>query len=218
MTPKSDRLSPELQQYMLDHSTPLDDVQRDLIAETAAMGGISSLQISPEQGALLTLLTKVLGARTAVEVGTFTGYSSIAIARGLGEGGRLLCCDVDKDWTDVARKYWDRAGLADRIDLALAPAIETLRALPADPVIDLSFIDADKGGYIGYWEELVPRTRPGGLLLIDNVFAGERVVDPEAHDDMATSIRAFNDHAAADDRVELVMIAVADGLTMARKR
>ncbi len=203
---------------MVSHGLQPDQLQLDLIAETAAMGDVASLQIAPEQGAFLTILTMLAGARTAVEVGTFTGYSALAIARGLADGGTLLCCDVDEDWTAVAKRYWARAGLDDRIELRLAPAIETLRALPPDPVIDLSFLDADKGGYIAYWEELVPRTRPGGVLLADNVLAGDRVTDPDAADGMTVAIRAFNDHVAADDRVDVVMLAVADGLTLARKR
>jgi caffeoyl-CoA O-methyltransferase len=218
MTPKSDRLSPELQDYMVAHGLRPDDVQRALIDETAKLGEIARLQISPEQGQFLTILTKLAGVRNAVEVGTFTGYSSIAIARGLADGGKLLCCDIDEVWTNVARRHWSLAGLDDRIELRLAPAIDTLRALPPDPVIDLSFLDADKGGYIAYWEELVPRTRPGGVLLADNVFSGERVLDEATTEPTAIAIRAFNDHVAADDRVEIVMLAVADGLTLARKK
>src|SRR5687768_7537404 len=132
MTPKSELLSPELQDYLVSHGMPLDDIQRDLIAETAALGRSASMQISPEQGGFMTLLTKLVGARNAVEVGTFTGYSSLAVARGMGPEGRLLCCDVDKEWTSIARRYWERAGVADRIDLRLAPALDTLRELPTE--------------------------------------------------------------------------------------
>jgi caffeoyl-CoA O-methyltransferase len=152
-----------------------------------------------------------------IEVGTFTGYSSICLARGLAEGGRLICCDVSEEWTGIAREHWSKAGVEDLIDLRIGPALDTLRSLPADPVIDLAFIDADKPGYIGYWEELVPRTRPGGVLLIDNVFMSGRVIGPHP-DTSGAAIRAFNDHAAADERVELVMLSIADGLTFARKR
>ncbi|MDQ1652154.1 MAG: caffeoyl-CoA O-methyltransferase [Cryptosporangiaceae bacterium] len=219
MTPKSDRLSPELQQYMITHSsTPPDQLLLDLIDETAQLGGSASMQISPEQGQFLTLLTSILGVRNAVEVGTFTGYSSLSIARGLAPGGHLLCCDVSDEWTKIARRYWARAGVEDRIELRLAPALESLRALPADPVIDLTFLDADKDGYIGYWEELVPRTRPGGVLLVDNVFSGGRVTDESDHAGSADAIRAFNAHVVADDRVEAVMLAIADGLTIARRK
>jgi caffeoyl-CoA O-methyltransferase len=218
MTPKSALLSPELQDYLVSHGLPPDEVQRDLIAETAALGGSSSMQISPEQGGFMTLLTKLVGVRNAVEVGTFTGYSSLAVARGMAPDGRLLCCDIDKEWTSVARRYWERAGVADRIELRLAPALDTLRELPADAALDFSFIDADKEGYIGYWEELVPRTRPGGVILVDNVLWNGEVVDADATSAGTQAIRAFNDHASADDRVELVMLPIADGLTLARKK
>lgn len=217
MSRKTEHVSEELHAYLLDHGTRPDRVQEALIEETAALGGVARMQIAPEQGAFMEMLARILDARFAVEVGTFTGYSSICIARGLSEGGRLLCCDVSEEWTDIARRYWKQAGVEDRIELRLGPALATLRALPADAEIDLVFVDADKGGYIGYWDELVPRVRPGGVLLIDNVFAGGRVVEREPEDDMARDIKAFNAHAAADRRVDLVMLPIADGLTLARK-
>jgi caffeoyl-CoA O-methyltransferase len=160
MSARSIGLSTELNAYVTAHSMPADEVLIDLAAETLELGATADMQIAPEEGAFLTVMARLVGARTAVEVGTFTGYSSICIARGLQEGGHLLCCDVSEEWTSVARRYWQRAGVADRVELVLAPAIETLRALPADPTIDLAFIDADKPGYLGYWEELVPRVRP----------------------------------------------------------
>jgi caffeoyl-CoA O-methyltransferase len=166
----------------------------------------------------MTLLTKIVGVRFAVEVGTFTGYSSICIARGLATGGRLLCCDVSEEWTAIARDHWDRAGVAERIDLRIAPAIETLRALPADPPIDLAFIDADKPGYVEYYEEIVARLRPGGVVLLDNVLWSGVVADPTNTDENTVAIRAVNDRVAADDRVEAVVLPIADGLTIARKR
>ena len=218
MSRKTEHLSDELHAYLLDHSTGLDQVQEALIEETATLGGVAQMQIAPEQGAFMELLARILGARFAVEVGTFTGYSGMSIARGLVDGGRLLCCDISEEWTAIAKRYWERAGVSDRIELRIGPALETLRALPPDPEIDLAFVDADKGGYIGYWEELVPRMRPGGVLLIDNVFAGGRVVEPSPSEDTARHIKAFNDHAAKDSRVDLVMLPIADGLTMARKR
>ena len=156
------------------------------------------MQIGADQGQLLTLLTRLAGARRAVEVGTFTGYSSLCIARGLADDGRLLCCDVSEEWTALARRAWDRAGLADRIELRLAPALETLQALPTDVPIDLVFIDADKPGYVAYWDELVPRVRPGGLLLADNVLWSGRVTDEPGDDANLAALRAFNDHVAAD--------------------
>jgi caffeoyl-CoA O-methyltransferase len=218
MSRRTEQLSPSLHEYLINHSTPPDDVLLDLAKETDALGGVADMQIAPEQGAFMTLLTRLVGARFAVEVGTFTGYSAICTARGLVEGGRLLCCDVSETWTSIARRYWERAGVADRIELRLAPALETLRTLPKEPNIDISFIDADKEGYIAYWEELVPRTRTGGVLLVDNVLWSGRVADPVAADKSTSIIRAFNDHAVADNRVELVILPIADGLTLARKR
>jgi caffeoyl-CoA O-methyltransferase len=216
--PKSFQLSPEVHEYLVAHGTPPDDVQRALVAETAQLGGVSMMQVAPEQGALLTILAKLVGARSAVEVGTFTGYSSLCIARGLTDGGHLLCCDVSEEWTAIARRHWERAGVADRIELRIAPALETLQALPGDETIDLAFIDADKPGYISYYEALVPRMRPGGLVLVDNVLWGGSVVDQSVTDENTEAIRACNDHIAADARVDVVMLPVSDGLTLARKR
>jgi caffeoyl-CoA O-methyltransferase len=145
--PKSFLLTPELAEYLVGHGSPPDAVQLALIAETRELGAVAGMQIAPEQGAFLTLMTQVVGAKSAVEVGTFTGYSSLCIARGLAAGGRLLCCDVSDEWTTVARRAWERAGVADRIDLRLAPAADTLRSLPPDETIDIAFIDADKPSY-----------------------------------------------------------------------
>jgi caffeoyl-CoA O-methyltransferase len=216
--PKTIGLSAELHEYVVAHGTPPDDVQESLIARTSELGGISRMQIAPEQGAFMTLLTKLVDARFAVEVGTFTGYSSICIARGLAPGGRLLCCDVSEEWTAIARKHWVAAGVDDRIDLVIAPAADTLRALPADPPIDLAFIDADKTGYRTYYEEIVERLRPGGVVLIDNVLWSGNVIDPSDTSDDTEAIRALNAHVVGDDRVDVVMLPIADGLTIARKR
>ena len=176
------------------------------------------MQIGDDQGQLLTMLVRLTGARRAVEVGTFTGYSSMCIARGLAEGGSLLCCDVSAEWTEIGRRAWAFAGLADRIELRIAPALETLRALPAAADIDLVFIDADKPGYAAYWAELVPRVRPGGLLLADNVLWSGQITDPEVTDANTTALRAFNDLVASDDRVDTVVLTAFDGLTIARRR
>lgn len=212
-------ISEELQAYVVAHSTPLDDVARGLIDETHAnLPKQSGMQIAPEQAGLLTLLTRFIGVKHAVEVGTFTGYSSLAIARGMADGGKLLCCDVSEEWTSIARRYWERAGVADRIELKLAPALDTLRQLPKEPYLDLVFIDADKENYTAYWDELVPRVRQGGALLVDNTLWSGRVVDSEHHDATTDAIRAFNDHAAADERVELQILPLADGVTLARRR
>ena len=217
--PKSFQLSPAIHEYIVAHGTPPDEIQQWLIAETKArVPDLSMMQIAPEQGAFMTVLTRLLGARSAVEVGTFTGYSSLCVARGLAAGGRLVCCDVSEEWTTLAREAWDRAGVADRIDLRIAPAIETLRALPRDEPIDLAFIDADKGGYAAYFEELVTRLRPDGVILVDNTLWHGAVVDESATDDNTKAIRAFNDLVAADDRVDTVLLPISDGLTLLRKR
>jgi len=211
-------LTPAVYEYVVAHAEPPDDVLRDLAAETEALGRISMMQIAVEQGAFLTLIARLMGARRAVEVGTFTGYSSICIARGLPDDGHLLCCDVSEEWTTIARRYWDRAGLARRIELKLGPALDTLRALPHTADIDLVFIDADKTGYRAYYDELLPRVRPNGLFVFDNVLWSGSVADPARQDDDTRALRALADHVCADRRVEPVMLAVADGLLLARKR
>ncbi|MBM3672189.1 MAG: O-methyltransferase [Actinobacteria bacterium] len=217
--PKSFFLSPEIHQYLVAHGTEPDEVQRWLMEETIAkVPDLSIMQISPEQGSFMTLFTQVVGTKRAVEVGTFTGYSSLCIARGMPPGGRLLCCDVSEEWTSIAREAWKRAGVDDRIELVIAPAIETLRALPKDDLIDLAFIDADKESYAAYYEELVTRLRPNGVILVDNVLWGGGVVDPKLADASTKAIRAFNDMVVADDRVDTAMIPLGDGLTLLRKR
>jgi caffeoyl-CoA O-methyltransferase len=208
----------QVRAYAVDHgSWPPTEVVEWLRAETASLGNAAGMQIGDDQGQFLTMLTRLVGARRAVEVGTFTGYSSLCIARGLADGGSLLCCDVSEEWTAIARRAWERAGVTDRIELKLAPALQTLRALPGQADIDLVFIDADKPGYAGYWEELVPRVRAGGLLLADNVLWSGEIVDDTISDANAQALRAFNDLVAGDDRVEVVLLPAFDGLTIARK-
>lgn len=216
--PKSFFLPPAVHGYLVEHGTPPDELQRRLIDETRELGAMSIMQIAPEQGAFLTLLTRAIGARRALEVGTFTGYSSLCIARGLPEDGSLLCCDVSEEWTAVARRFWEEAGVSKRIELRLAPAADTLRGLPQEEYLDLTFIDADKTGYPTYYEESLKRTRTGGLILVDNVLWTGRVADPTADDPQTEAIRAFNDLVASDDRVDRAMLPVADGLTILRKR
>jgi caffeoyl-CoA O-methyltransferase len=214
-----DIVNPALNDYLLAHCTAEDPLLRELAEETrAATSGAAGMQITHDEGAFLTMLVRLIGARTAVEVGVFTGYSSICIARGLPADGTLLACDVSEDWTAIARRYWKRAGVSDRIDLRLAPAEQTLRALPADLLIDFAFVDADKTGYPVYYEELVTRLRPGGLIVLDNVLRSGRVVDPAANDPSDRAVRAVNDTIAADDRVDAVMLPVRDGITLARRR
>jgi caffeoyl-CoA O-methyltransferase len=218
VAPKSFLLTPELAAYIVGHGTPPDAHQLALIDETRALGPVAGMQIAPEQGAFLTMLTRAVGARNAIEVGTFTGYSSLCIARGLPADGHLLCCDVSDEWTAIARRAWASAGVAERIELRLASAADTLRALPREETIDLAFIDADKPGYPVYYEEILSRLRPNGLVLVDNVLWDGRVVQRDADDDNTRAIRAFNDMVAADDRVEAVMLPIADGLTLCRKK
>jgi caffeoyl-CoA O-methyltransferase len=203
--------------YVLAHSEPADAVLRDLAEETRRdLADRAVMQISHDEGELLTMLVRLVGARQAVEVGTFTGYSSICIARGLVDDGRLLCCDVSEEWTSIARRYWERAGVADRIELRIAPALETLRALPTGRQLDFAFIDADKTGYAAYFEEIVPRVRPGGLVVLDNMLRDGRVLDPQNDDDRA--IDALNDALLADERVDVVLLPVRDGVSLARVR
>jgi caffeoyl-CoA O-methyltransferase len=215
---KSLGVSPEVHEYLVAHGTPPDSVQRELIEETKKLGGISIMQVAPEQGAFLTVFARAIGAKRAIEVGTFTGYSSLCIARGLAQGGKLTTCDTSDEWTQVARRYWEKAGVADRIELRLGAGAETLRALPKDPVFDLGFIDADKPGYPVYYEEILTRLRPGGVILVDNVLWTGRVADPAVQDEMTVAIRKFNDKVASDPRVDCVMVPISDGLTLLRKR
>jgi caffeoyl-CoA O-methyltransferase len=219
MNRRSDWLSPELEDYLVAHGAQPDSVLSELADETAStFPDAAGMQIGPEQGAFMTLLTRLIGASRALEIGTFTGYSSICIARGLADGGKLTCCDISEKWTSVARRYWQLAGLDDRIDLQLRPALDTLREMPASESFDIAFIDADKGGYVSYWDAVMPRMRPGGVILVDNTLYSGRVIDPASTDANVQAIREFNDHAVADERVELVLLPVGDGLTLARKR
>ena len=212
-----DIVDPAINDYLVAHSEHADDVLRDLAEEThRELGGRAGMQISHDEGELLTMLVRITGARQAVEVGTFTGYSSICIARGLPDDGHLLCCDVSEEWTAIARRYWERAGVADRIELRIATAVETLRSLPAEPSLDFAFIDADKTGYPAYVEEILPRLRPGGLMVLDNMLRDGRVLAPENDDDRA--IHELNQALVGDDRIDVVLLPVRDGVSLARKR
>jgi caffeoyl-CoA O-methyltransferase len=219
MASKSPWLSDELHAYIVGHGTPPDDIQQRLIDETAALGGVSKMQIAPEQGAFMTLLCRVSAARRVIEIGTFTGYSALALARGLPDDGRLLCCDVSEEWTAIARRYWKEAAIDNKIELRIAPALDTLRSFPIGDEFDLAFIDADKENYLAYAEEIVPRLRQGGLLLVDNTLWSGEVADPTiVEGDNLLAIRAFNDAFAADPRLDVVILPISDGLTLARKR
>ena len=218
MSSRSEFLDDALAAYIEAHCTAPDDVQRDLIKVTAALGDASVMQISPAQGALMTLLTTLLQPRFAVEVGTFTGYSALAVAKALPPVGRLLCCDISEEWTAVARQHWERAGVADRIDLRIGPALDTLRSLPPEPAVDLAFIDADKGSYIDYYEELVRRLSPRGVILVDNTLWDGHVANPSQTDSTTEQLRAFNAHVAADERVLVALLPVGDGVSVITRR
>lgn len=219
MTSKSYFLDDATQQYLVDSTEQADDVLRDLAVETASsLADESSMQIAVEQGALLTLLVRALGVTAAIEIGTFTGYSSICIARGLPPGGHLLCLDVSAEWTDVARRYWQRAGLDELIELRIGPALDSLQALPSTPAYGLAFIDADKPSYSAYVQELCPRMRTNGVILLDNVLRDGRVLPGRDTDDADRGMRALNATLVRDPRFDTVMLPVADGLTLLRKR
>ncbi|MFI8810521.1 MULTISPECIES: O-methyltransferase [unclassified Streptomyces] len=211
-------ITDELYAYMLAHNPPLDAVQRELVETTyARFPDHAGMQSAAEQGPLLAFLVRLTGARHIVEVGTFTGFSALAMAQALPAGGSLIACDISEEWTAYGREAWAKAGVADRIDLRIAPALDTLRAMPSEPHIDFAYLDADKGNYIPYWEELVPRMRPGGVIATDNVLFHGGVTDPEATGG-AAAIKEFNDHVGADVRMDSVLLTVADGLTLSRKK
>ncbi|WP_410586418.1 O-methyltransferase [Amycolatopsis sp. lyj-23] len=214
---KAVTITPQVLDYVRSQLPPFTDVQRELIDATLALGEVAEMQVPPEQGALITLLARLTNARVAVEVGTFTGYSTLALAEGVGPGGRVITCDVTDRWAGIASAAWTAAGVADRVELLLGPAAETLRTLPEEPFIDLAFLDADKVGYLGYWEELVPRLRPNGLIVADNVLYAGEAASPGAEGN-ARAIREFNEHVRRDDRVESVLLTVADGVTLARRK
>jgi len=219
MPDKFTAVTSDLYDYLVRRRSERDPLLAALAKETeAALGSISMMQIAPEQGAFMALLTRAIGARSAVEVGTFTGYSALSVARALPQDGHLLCCDINEKWTAMARRYWEKAGIAHKIELRLGPALETLRSLPATPQFDIAFIDADKPNYRGYYEEILTRLRPNGLVLFDNVLWMGRVLDETTSDESTRAIQALNDFLPTDQRVEVVMLAISDGLTIVRKR
>ena len=210
---------PEVSAYVGARAAQPDRVLSDLIERTRAeTGGAATMQVSASQGALLTLLTRVTGARRALELGTFTGYSSICIARGLADGGSLLCCDVSEEYTAIAREAWAEAGLTDRIELRIGPALDTLEGLAGTEPFDLAFIDADKPNYPHYYEAVLQLLRPGGLLMVDNTLWSGEVVRPADPGSTTAVIQAFNDRIATDDRVDSVILPISDGLTLICKR
>jgi caffeoyl-CoA O-methyltransferase len=218
VAPKYTALDDELHAYLVEHGAREDDALARVAAETEALGDISVMQIAPDQGAFLTLLVRAIGARTAVELGMFTGYSAICIARGLPHDGRLLACEIDEKWAALARANFERAGVADRIEVRIGPALDTLASLHSDQEFDFAFIDADKEGYPEYYEHVLAHLRPGGLVMVDNILRGGAVLDPEDDSPGNLAVRELNDRLATDDRVDVAMLGVADGIALARKR
>ena len=213
-------LTDTLYDYLLSVSLRETDLQRRLREETATLS-MARMQISPEQGQFMALIARLVAARRCLEVGVFTGYSSLAVALALPDDGRIVACDVSEEWTAIARRYWAAAGVADRIDLRLAPAIDTLDALIAAGdagTYDLAFIDADKTSYLAYYERALVLLRPGGLLMTDNTLWSGRVADPEVGDADTVALRHYNEHLHRDARIDLSLVPIGDGLTLARKR
>lgn len=215
---KDAELTPELHAYIVERAGGRDDLLRQVEKETSELGGVAIMQTSAEQAALLEMLARATGARRAIEVGTFTGYGAIRIARGLSADGTLLCCEIDEHWAEVTRANIERAGLADQVEVRIGPALDTLRSLRREETFDFAYLDADKASYPDYYEELVPRLVPGGLLGIDNVLMSGRVIDPDPDDEGVTAMARLNDAIPADERVDSVMLGMADGLTLVRKR
>ncbi len=206
-----------LADYIRNHAGSRDDVLRKVEEQTAAMGSISIMQTAPEQAAFLEMLVRLTGATRAVEIGTFTGYGAIRIARALAPGGSLTCFELDGERADIARANLDEAGVGEKVEILVGPAIEGLRALPEEATVDFAYLDADKTGYPDYYEEIVRRLAPGGLLAVDNVLMGGRILDAEP-DEGTAAMQVLNDRIIEDDRVDSVMLGMADGLTLVRRR
>jgi predicted O-methyltransferase YrrM len=220
MSRKTLTLTDQLHRYLLDVSLREPDVMRRLREETATHPQ-AQMQIAPEQGQFMALLTRLVGARKALEVGVFTGYSALAVILAMPEDGHLVACDVSEEFTAVARRYWREAGVDRRIDLRIAPAVETLDALLSSGEtgsFDLAFIDADKTGYDAYYERTLALLRPGGLVVLDNMLQDGKAADPSSTEPGVVAIRALNRKLRDDDRVDLSLLPVADGITLARKR
>lgn len=220
MTNRSISLTESLYDYLISVSLREPRLLLDLREETAALPN-ASMQIAPEQGQFMGLLVRLTGARRCLEVGVFTGYSSLSVALALPPDGRIVACDVSDEWTAVARTYWQAAGVEDKIDLRLAPALETLDGLLADGhagTFDLAFIDADKPNYLAYYERALALVRAGGLIVVDNTLWSGRVIDPEVADASTVALRHFNEVLHGDERIDLSLVPIGDGLTLARKR
>lgn len=214
-------LTDELHAYIVEHGARQDEVLRRIEAETAAMGDVAVMQIAPDQGAFMTMLCGLIGAGEAIELGTFTGYSAICIARGLAPGGRLIACEVSEEYAEIAARNFEAAGVADRIEIRIGPALETLRSLPEREALDFAFLDADKTEYPDYYEECLLRLRPGGMIMVDNVLGGGAIAGDNSagfRQEYLDGIGRLNEKIRDDERVDVAMVGIADGVTLARKR
>jgi len=220
MSNRTLQMTDRLYGYLLDVSVREPDVMRRLRERTASHPG-AQMQIAPEQGQLMALLVELIGARQTLEVGTFTGYSALAVARALPANGRVVACDISEEYTAIGRPFWEEAGVADRIDLRIGPALDSLAALAREEPagsFDFAFIDADKTNYAGYFEACLTLLRPGGLVAVDNVLWSGSVADPAMDDDDTVALRSFNAALSKDERVSISLVPIGDGLTLARKR
>ena len=220
MASRTLQMTGRLYDYLLQASLREPPLLAELRAETAGLP-LSAMQVSPEQGQFMAFLVETIGARRTIEIGTFTGYSALCVALALPADGKVIACDISEEYTAIGRRYWSRAGVADKVDLRLAPALDTLERLLADGgagSIDFAFIDADKREYDGYYEAALKLIRAGGIIAVDNVLWGGAVADPAQDDDDTRAIRALNEKLKADSRVSLSLLPIGDGLTLARKR
>ena len=219
---KSDKrsffLDDRIVDYITENSSETDLIQKSLIEETAKLGWVARMQISPDQGNLLTMLVKAVQPKFAVEIGTFTGFSALSIARALPANATLLCCDISESWTEIAKNHWKAAGVEQKINLVLAPALETLEKLPEEKSIDFAFIDADKANYINYYEQVFKRLSDNGIIVVDNVLWSGSVIDNRVNDEDTVAIRNFNEHVKNDNRAVCAMLSIGDGVSIIQKK
>jgi predicted O-methyltransferase YrrM len=209
------KLTDALYDYVVSMGSRETRVQRELREETKKLP-MGQMQIGPDQAALMQVLVRILGAKRCIEIGTFTGYSALAVALALPASGKIICCDVSEEWTSIGRRYWKKAGVAAKIDLRLGPAVETLKAVKGR--FDFAFIDADKPNYWNYYQRCLQLIRKGGLIAVDNTLWGGSVIDPEKQSESTQALREFNERVAKDRRVDIALVAIGDGLTLAVKR
>ena len=208
-------VSEQLYEYIVQVGTRENPVQRELRAETAKLP-MGQMQIGPDQGALLQVLVRILRAKRCIEIGTFTGYSALTVALALPANGKIICCDVSEEWTSIGRRYWKKARVDKKIDLRLGPALETLKGLKGS--FDFAFIDADKPNYWAYYERCLKLLRKGGLIAVDNTLWGGSVINPEKQSESTVALRAFNEKVSKDKRVDIALVPIGDGLTLAVKK